>query len=162
MLLPRLPCDGSILPSAGEGNCNSSCRVSGKDLGSSSKLVSSFRNISVGRGANVRMNEPEPGRIVKMAMAGRSEAAGSWRRLRAGAAGPERGWEGGSLCVVWRDSATVTRWPELLSKAFTLKAQCAFLWNSDRMSGYQPPWRCGTVSCPEAMCFYHPVLVKEL
>lgn len=54
MLLPRLPCDGSILPSWGKAIAFL-LAVAGTDLGGSSTLVSSFRDISVGRGARTQV-----------------------------------------------------------------------------------------------------------
>lgn len=96
-------------------------------------------------------------------MADKLEAAGSQSRTL-GRRGQTCVWPGKSLWVVlvaWHCGGSVTRIS--LSNTFAPKASRVFGKSDLKGLWVSATWEdVGTVSCPEAVCLYHPVLVKVL
>lgn len=106
-------------------------------------------------------NEPKLGGIVEAGPWGWPWRLAPGGGRRADVARPALGREG-VRASSWWDNAVVILSPQPLSNAFALKHSVCSSGSDLKVSGCQPCWRLWYVSRPEAVCFHHPVLVREL
>lgn len=161
--LPFLACSGSVPPSSRGKAVAFFLLWLGNTQPAPLKLCHVIEMWVLGErwGHGPSRNEPKLGGIVEAGPWGWPWRLAPGGGRRADVARPALGREG-VRASSWWDNAVVILFPQPLSNAFALKHSVCSCGSDLKVSGCQPCWRLWYVSRPEAVCFHHPVLVREL